>query len=61
MDTGSIITPLTQAVHWLGTALSGALFVGVDIWASISVVSNIGADGVGSAASVLMVFLSIEA
>ena len=54
MLASSIIIPLTQAVHWLGTALGGALLVGVRVWASKSVVSSIGADSVGSAALVLM-------
>ena len=60
MLASSIGLPLTQAVHWLGTALSGALLVGVDIWTSKTIVSSIGADGVGSAALVLVLIAVME-
>ena len=61
MLASSISLPLTQAVHWLGTALGGALLVSFGIWASISVVGDTGADGVGSAALVLVVIAVMEA
>ena len=60
MNARCVFTPSTQAVHWLGTALSGALLVGVDIWASKTIVSSIGADGVGSAALVLVLIAVME-
>ena len=61
IKTIRIIKPFTYAVHWLATAISGALLVGVDVWASKSVVSDIGADGVVPAASVLVVIVVMVA
>ena len=50
-----ILAPSSQAIHRLGTALSGALLVGVDIRASIAIVGSIDADGISSAPPVLVV------
>ena len=51
----SVLTPLSQAVHWLGTAISGALLVCIGIQAAMSIVSSSGANGIYSASSVLVV------
>ena len=51
----SISTPSSQAIHRLGTALSGALFKSVRIRASITIVGSISANCVSSAPSVLVV------
>ena len=60
MFTSSIGLPLTQAVHWLGTASSRALLVSIGICASKTIVSSIGADGVVSAALVLVLVAVME-
>ena len=56
-----ILTPSSQAVHWLGAALSGALLVSIGIWASKAIVSSISADGIGPASPVLVILLIVEA
>ena len=56
-----VVAPCTQAVHRLGTALRGALLVGIDVWASESIVGRICADGIVSAALVLVVIAVMEA
>ena len=55
MGASVITTPSSQAVHRLGTALCGALLVGIPIWASITIVGRICADGIESAAPVLVI------
>ena len=55
MNAGIIAAPSSQAVHRLGTALCGALLVGIPIWASITIVGRICADGIESAAPVLVI------
>ena len=56
-----VVAPCTQAVHRLGTALRGALLVGIDVWASESIVGRICADGIVSAAPVLVIIAVMEA
>ena len=55
IETSFIWIPLTQAIHWLGTALGGALLVGVGIWAAKSIVGSNSADGIIAASPVLVV------
>jgi hypothetical protein len=55
IETRIILTPLSNAIHWLATALSGALLVGLSKWASISIVGSNRANSVDSASSVLVV------
>ena len=50
-----IFIPFSHTIHWLATALSGALFVSLCVWTPISIVSSIGADRIDSASSVLVV------
>ena len=54
--TRGIGTPRSNTVHRLRTTLSGALNIAVGISTSITIVSGIGANSIGSAASVLVVF-----
>ena len=61
MLAGTIGTPTSQAVHRLGTALRGALLVGMSIWASNAIVGRVCADGIVSAAPVLVVLAVMEA
>ena len=61
MKTRSKLIPSSQAVHWLGAALSGALLVSIGVWASITIVGNASADGIGSASPVLVILLIVEA
>ena len=56
-----VVAPCTQAVHRLGTALRGALLVGIDVWASESIVGRVCADGIVSAAPVLVIIAVMEA
>ena len=56
-----ILTPSSQAIHWLGAALSGALLEGVGVWASKTIVGGDGADGIGSASPVLVVLVIVVA
>ena len=44
MYANTIIIPSSQAVHWLGAALSGALLVSIGIEASKTIVGGDGAD-----------------
>ena len=57
----TILLPISQAVHRLGTALRGALLVGIDVWTSESIVGSICSDNIVSAAPVIMVFVVMEA
>ena len=61
MLAGTIGTPTSQAVHRLGTALRGALLVGMSVSTSVAIVGVICADGIVSAAPVLVVLAVIEA
>ena len=61
ISTVSIVVPSSQAIHWLGAALSGALLVSVLVWASITVVGHIDTDGIGPASPVLVVIGIVEA
>ena len=61
MLAGTVVAPTSQAVHRLGTALRGALLVGIDVWASESIVGRVCADGIVSAAPVLVVLAVMEA
>ena len=61
MNARSKLFPSSQAVHWLGAALSGALLVSIGVWASITIVGNASADGIGSASPVLVILLVMEA
>ena len=54
MYANTIIIPSSQAVHWLGAALSGALLVSIGIEASKTIVSSVNSDGIGSASLVLV-------
>ena len=49
MNARSKLFPSSQAVHWLGAALSGALLVSIGIEASKTIVRHTGGDLVGSA------------
>ena len=55
------LRPISNTVHRLGTAFSGALLIGIGIGTAIAIVSSIGADGIGSAAPVLVVIAVMEA
>ena len=57
----TILLPISQAVNRLGTALRGALLVGIDVWTSESIVGSICSDNIVSAAPVIMVFVVMEA
>ena len=61
MLAGTIVAPTSQAVHRLGTALRGALLVGMSVRTSIAIVGHICADGIVSAAPVLVVLAVMEA
>ena len=61
MSTRSIGLPSSNTVHWLGTALGGALLVGVGIWAAKSIVGSNSADDIDSASPVLVVLVVMEA
>ena len=55
MCTRSIWIPSANAIHWLGAALSGALNIVRSVWATKSIVSSIGTNGIHSASPVLVV------
>ena len=57
----TILLPISQAVHRLGTALRGALLVGIDVWASESIEGGVCTDGIVSAAPVLVIIAVMEA
>ena len=61
MLAGTIGTPTSQAVHRLGTALRGALLVGIGIETTKSIVGRVCADDIVSAAPVLVVLAVMEA
>ena len=61
MNARSKLFPSSQAVHWLGAALSGALLVSIGVWASVTVVGHIHSDGIGPASPVLVVIGIVEA
>ena len=61
MNAGVILTPSTQAVHRLGTALSGALLESIGIWAAKAIVGSTSADTIDSASSVLVILGVMEA
>ena len=61
MKTRSKFIPSSQAVHWLGAALSGALLISIGIRASKAIVGSISADGIGPASPVLVILLIVEA
>ena len=61
MLAGTVVAPISQAVHRLSTALRGALLVGIDIWASESIVGRVCSDNIVSAAPVLVVLIVMEA
>ena len=56
-----VVAPCTQAVHRLGTALRGALLVGIGIETTKSIVGRVCADDIVSAAPVLVVLAVMEA
>ena len=61
MNASTIGTPCSQAVHRLGTALRSALLVGIDIWASESIMGRVCSNNIVSAAPVLVVLIVMEA
>ena len=61
MGTSTILFPIAKTINRLGAALSGALLVSIGIWASKTIVSSIGADGVGSASLVSMLACKVLA
>ena len=61
MNASTILTPSTQAIHWLGTALSGALLESIGVWAAKAIVGSISADTIDSASSVLVILGVMEA
>jgi len=61
MNTSTILTPSTQAIHWLGTAISGALLESIGVWAAKAIVGSISSNAVDSASSVLVILGVMEA
>ena len=61
MLAGTVVAPTSQAVHRLGTALRGALLVGIGIETTKSIVGRVCADDIVSAAPVLVVLAVMEA
>ena len=61
MLAGTVVAPTSQAVHRLGTALRGALLVGIGIETTKSIVGSVCADDIVSAAPVLVVLDVMEA
>ena len=57
----TVFRPYSKAVHRLGTALRGALLVGMSVSTSVAIVGVICADGIVSAAPVLVVLDVMEA
>ena len=61
MLAGTVVAPTSQTVHRLGTALRGALLVGMSVSTSVAIVGVICADGIVSAAPVLVILAVMEA
>ena len=61
ISTRSIGLPFSQAIHWLGTAISGALLESIGIWAAKAIVGSTSADTIDSASSVLVILGVMEA
>ena len=61
MNTRAILFPESQAVHRLGTALRGALLVRMSVRTSIAIEGGVCANGIVSAAPVLVVLAVMEA
>ena len=61
MLAGTVVAPTSQTVHRLGTALRGALLVGMSVSTSVAIVGRVCADDIVSAAPVLVVLAVMEA
>ena len=55
MFASTVFFPLTKAVHWLCTAICGALMIGIGVWASKAIVGRVGDSGIGPAPLVLVI------